>query len=1149
MSSGFRNRTRILVVTVSLVVSVLGPTVAAAPAFAAAGDITTVAGGGSPPDGVGDGLPAVEAALRRPWGVDEASGELFVSEEFGRRVRRVDGAGVIGTLAGGTVPLGDGGPATAATLELPDGVALDVAGNLFIADSGHHRIRRVDSASGVITTVVGTGDQGFAGDGGPAGEAQLNQPLRVAFDSGGGMFVSDQENSRVRRVNPGGDGLVTGGAGETISTVAGDGSAASGGDGLPATSAQVVPRGIGVDADNNLYIADVGDPRVRRVAAGADGVVDGDLDETISTFAGGGILLPGADGEGALATDVAIGFPEGLTFDASGSLYVATVVDYRVLKVDTTGHLLTVAGNGTFDFGPGGVGDGGPATDAQISFGFGVAVDASNNLFVGELNSPRVRRVVPGADGELNGAADDIITTFAGDGTFAFGGDGGPATQAQLNRAADVAASSGDVYIADEGNGRIRKVDPSGTITTVAGGGNGDGLAATSAVLSRPRGVVADDAGNVLIADCGQQRVRKVDPAGVISTYAGGLVPFRCPSGLHLVSSGPAAGTLYVADAGSHQVLRVDPGGAVAIVAGTGTPGFSGDGSAATAAQLNAPAGVFVDASGAIFVADTHNHRVRRIDPATGRIVTVAGNGSVGFGRDGTRAIRTSLTDPTDIVLDASGRLIIAESGFHRLRQVIPGPDGIVNGKKGEQISTIAGSGVPSFSGEGGPATGALVNIPTQLDLDDVGSVFLTDLGNDLVRRIEGGTPAPPPADGCGQVITKSTTLMADIGPCPGDGIVVGAGGITLDLNGYTIFGTDGPSGGVGVKVESRRNVTIKGRSGKGKAVVKGAVSGFDAGVAIVGGGGHEVRDLQVRDNIGFGAYGDGIVVFFSTRNRILNNVLDGNGIYDGIGILGVGSHENVVRGNLVARTTGQDEPPPVGIGIALNPFVSDVLPREVSIFGNRIEDNIVTENDNAGISNISNVNGVITGNVVENNGLGTDIFPGNGIGVQSLEFANRDTNVVVEGNSVIGNGLNSFLGDGINITSNSNRVAVNQVHGNYGSGISVVGQTNHILDNDAADNGLNPDVFGFDLLDQNFDPDLFEPSCDANVWSGNIWGTAGFFPDCAGGAAADSGSGSEAATTAAAATAATAAERTQPSPSPTPKYEDMRRGHPPKPG
>ena len=1060
VACGRRSSHRAALIVVLLVATMSPPLLAGDIAGAAAGGITTAAGGGDPEDGLGDGSAATAAAVRAPWGLEESSGELFVSENVRGRVRRVDAGGTIDTLAGGgVIPLGDGGPATRASLSGPGGVLVDAAGNILVVDNAAHRVRRVNP-SGQITTIAGTGTAGFSGDGGPATNAELNGPTRIAADAAGNLYVSDSDNNRIRRISSSG----------VITTVAGDGAPASGGDGGSALAASLVPRGIAVDPAGRLYIADIGDdddpPRIRRVDTSSG---------TITTFAGGGTLTPGGDGEGAPASDVAIGFPQGVDLDGAGNLYITTVIDYRVLRVDgATQSLTTVAGNGTGTIS----GDGGPATSAGLGFPVGVSVDASGNLFVAESDGNQVRRV---------DASSGIISRFAGDGTAEFGGDGGPATAAQLHHPGDVAAANGKVLIADSNNRRIRSVDASGIITTVAGGGIGDKQPATDAVLRRPRGLATNGAGGLLIADCGHQRVRMV-AGGTITTFVGGLVPFRCPSGLHFVTSGPAAGTLYVADAGAHRVFRVAPGGAVSTVAGNGAAGFGGDGGPAAAAQLNAPSGVTLDGAGNLLVADTANSRVRKVTPG-GVITTVAGDGTQGIGFDGLPATSTPVSEPTDVVVEASGAMIVAEAGLHRLRRVSPA--GI--------ISTVAGIGVPGYAGDGGPAAAALLDRPTQVDVDAAGALFFSDRNNARVRRIEPGTPPPPPTTGCGQVITANTTLTKDVGPCPGDGIVVGADNVTLNLNGHSVIGSDATGTAAGIRLYARRGVTVK---GGGTSRARGTVRGFDVGVILIGGSGNIVRDLMVRDNVGppvdDAIFGDGIGLFFSSDNQILSNVVANNGVYDGIGIFGFGSHRNLVQSNQVTGTTSQGDQSggATGIGIFVSPFLSEELPRQVSVSGNRFLSNTVRDNENSGISTISNVDGVIRGNVVERNGLAPGVFPGNGIGVQHLTRAQAETKALVQGNRVNGNG-----GDGINITSSENRVLDNGVHANAGSGILVQGSTatsghfNEIRNNDAANNVTGPFGQG-DLVDNSIDEETFVFDCDSNTWFGNIWGSGGYWPD-----------------------------------------------------
>lgn len=1124
-----------------LAATMVPPLVAASPAAAASGDVATVAGGGF--EFMPDGVPAKQAELESPWGVEEASGELFVSDERGDRVYRVDAGGTLTRFAGGgTVPLGDGGPATAAVLSFPDHLAFDAAGNLYIADDGNDRVRRVDVATGTVTTVAGGGSPADGvGDGLPATEARLPGPTGLAFDPAGNLYVSTA--NRVRRVDH-----ATG----VIATVAGTGESKSSGDSGPASAASLCsPRGITFNPAGDLYIAEAScnEGRIRKIDH-ATGV--------ITTVAGG--ALNGV-GDGGPATAAGLSTPISIAFDSSGNLFIATILG-RVRMIDANGIITTVAGGGA----PAdGLGDGGPATAAKLARARGVAVDAGGNIFVSdsqELNHERVRRVE---------RTSGVITTVAGTGAFGFSGDGRPATLAQLNLARGLAFNAaGDLFLSDAANHRVRKVDRgTGIITTVAGGGLGDGLPAPSAALDGPRGMAVDGSGDVLIADCINDRVRKVDlPSAVITTVAGGGTPFDglgdggpataavldCPSGLHTVTSGAAAGTLYIADANKHRVRRVDPRGTMTTVAGTGTPGFSGDGAAATAAQLNTPTGVHLDPAGNLLIADSGNNRVRKVDPS-GKITTVAGNGEALWGANNVAATKTSIVGPSDVTHDPAGNLLIAESGLHRLRRLSPA--GI--------ITTIAGNGIPAYGGDGGPAYDALLNAPTQLDLDMAGNLFFTDRLNAVVRRMAAGDPAPPPSSGCGQLVTRNLTLTGDLGPCPGDGLVVGADDITINLNGYRVLGTDGPTNGVGIRLTGRKGVTVKGAAVEGRPA--GTVSGFGAGIAIIGGSKNTVEGVEVRDNFGpastFEAiFGDGIGLFFSSDNKIMRNVVANNGIYDGIAVVGVGSHRNLISNNQVTNTDNLGVRGPVGMGIILNPFLAESLPREASLFDNQIVGNTVRDNANSGISNISNVNGIIVDNVVETNGRASRVFPANGIGVQANQLAQLDTNVLVQGNRVIGNGSVTstgapFQGDGINIVSSGNRVLNNEVHANKRSGIDIANRTrakrNEIRNNNAANNGA-PGPSVADLYDDSVNPVTRVRDCDQNTWFGNIWGSGGFSPECTatGGHAATDGPSAASATETSTPQATTASEPTTAEASggePAPREEDLdltpRRGRP----
>ena len=335
------------------------------------------------------------------------------------------------------------------------------------------------------------------------------------------------------------------------------------------------------------------------------------LKNLITTVAGNGVQ--GYSGDGGAAINASLSYPSGVAVDASGNLFIADYYNNRIRKVDDTGLITTVAGNGTAGYS----GDGGAATNASLSYPSDVALDAAGNLFIADSQNSLIRKV------DTNG----IITTVAGNGTAAYSGDGGAATNASLSYPSGVAVdASGNLFIADRDNHCIRQVDTNGLITTVAGigaqGYSGDGAAATNASLSYPSAVAVDASGNLLIADTGNQRIRQVDTNGLITT-----------------------------------------------VAGNGTQGYSGDGGAATNASLNQPNSVLGDAFGNRFIADAANGRIRAVN-AAGFITTVAGNGTSGYSGDGGAATNASLYYPTDVAADASGNLFIADLENYRIRRV-----------------------------------------------------------------------------------------------------------------------------------------------------------------------------------------------------------------------------------------------------------------------------------------------------------------------------------------------------------------------------------------------------------------------------------------------------------------------------------------------
>jgi uncharacterized repeat protein (TIGR01451 family) len=407
----------------------------------------------------------------------DSQGNLYIADQNNRVIRKVDSSGKITTYAGGGSSFGDNGPATNAQLSGPRGVAVDYNYNLYIADQ--YFWVRVVNAAGIITTAAGNGLLPFSGDGGPASLAQFSGDWGLAFD-GTNLYVSDWKNSRIRKITPAG----------TISTFAGNGIYQDAGDGGPATSASVTPYVVATDSLGNVYLADVA--VVRKV----------DINGIISTVAGTGVSGYSGDGGPAIQANLQSSLP-GLAVDSNQNLYIADLDNNRIRRVTSSGTINTVAGTGV----PGYNGDNGPGTSAKLSNPSGLAVDAQGNVYIADYGNCRIRMLAVGG----------LISTVAGNGTCSNTGDGTPAINAGISYPAGVAVdSSNNLYISTFGN-TIRKV-AGGVITTIAGTGvsgfSGDGGPAAAAQLNLPLGIAAGSAGNIYVADFGNNAVRVLQPAG-----------------------------------------------------------------------------------------------------------------------------------------------------------------------------------------------------------------------------------------------------------------------------------------------------------------------------------------------------------------------------------------------------------------------------------------------------------------------------------------------------------------------------------------------------------------------------------------------------------------------------------------------------------
>ena len=590
----------------------------------------------------------------------------------------------ISTFAGGGLPSLPA-PALNISMESTTGAAVDAAGNLYVAEPTSNIIFRI-STNGTATLFAGTGRPGFSGDGGPAASAQLNAPAGLALDAHGNLFIADSANFRIREVSTAG----------IITTVAGN---------------------------------------------GYDGLSDG---------------VP--------ATSASLNYPAGLAVDAQGNLFIGDADLGRVQKVDSSGILTTIAGNGNLGYS----GDGGPAIDASFGGAAGLAVDSTGILYIADPFNSVVRKV----------SIDGVISTFAGTGIYGNTGDGGPATSAEMGAVSGVELDAGgDVLIVDPWNGVIRKVSPGGIITTVAGGGYypgpGNGGRATSAYLDAPNQVACAPNGSLYIT--GTAQVRVVSASGIITAFAGnGSFNFggdnqpasqallAYPIGVAVKSDG----TVYIADSENSRIREVSVDGVIHTIAGTGTAGYSGDNGLAENAEISHPYGLTLDSRGNIYFADNYNEVIRKIS-TSGLITTVAGNGAYAYYGDGGPATRGALANPTGVVLDGSGNLYIADTANNVIRKVAV--DGI--------ITTIAGNGTAGYSGDNGPALGAQLNSPWFLALDGGGNIYVTDLGNNVVRKIS--------SSGIITTVAGNGTVAdtGDNGPAVAAGIY-GPGGIGLDFSG-----------------------------------------------------------------------------------------------------------------------------------------------------------------------------------------------------------------------------------------------------------------------------------------------------------------------------------------------------------------------------
>lgn len=792
--------------------------------------ITTVVGNGNYGFS-GDRGPATAAQLAYPVGiVIDSVGNLLIVDQDNNRIRKVDASThrittIAGNRNGGFS--GDHLPPTETSLDHPTGIALDAGGNLFITDSGNNRIRQIDPKTNLMTTIAGDGSVGFSGDSGLPSSAALSSPGGIAADPNGNLFIADTFNNRIREVTfsaglnvtvtkaptttttigagpfvyngtpqVGGSGVVTGAGGLntvpsffTYSTKAdGIGNAdptlpgsyfvtahyAGDANHLPSDGASVPftiisPTSMSLSTDHATLVYGQAETITATLSSTIGSVNEG----TVTFYLGATSLgtVPVSNGTASVTTSFSAGVAL-LSASYSGT-------DKFLATTTATGHLTTittVAGKGVAGV-SGFSGDNAFATDALLNGPFGIAVDSAGNIFICDTLNQRIRRV---------DAITQVITTVAGNGVYGFSGDSGPATAARLGNPAGIAVdAAGNLFIVDQDNLRIRKVDAkTGVITTVAGNGSygffGDGIPATASGLTHPEGIAVDAGGNLFIADLENSRIRKVSAAtGLISTVAGTSSLFG-----GLGDGGPATsatffnparvivdslGNLFIIDYSRNRIREVNAATQVInTVAGDGGRGFRGDNKPATNAEFRDPAGVAIDSAGNLFIVDSGNNRIRKVDATTHVITTVVGTGDTGLSGDGGAAQNAALNVPFAIAVDAAGNLYIADTGNNRIRKVTNAPGLVV--EKAPSTTTTIGAG--SFTYDGHPhAAGAgtvsgidltsnAVTLTYSANPDGTGVADLTNAGTYYVTAHYAGDANHLPSDGDPVAITINPATL-----------------------------------------------------------------------------------------------------------------------------------------------------------------------------------------------------------------------------------------------------------------------------------------------------------------------------------------------------------------------------------------------------
>jgi sugar lactone lactonase YvrE len=644
------------------------------------------------------------------------------------------------------------GTGTNARFFNPTAVAVDGAGNAYVADGGDHTIRKV-SAGGVVTTLAGNSGQGGSSDGSGSGALFL-YPYAVAVDGSGNVYVADSGNNNIRKVTAGG----------AVTTLAGNAGLTGSSDGTGSAALFNRPQGIAVDASGNVYVGDTDNSTLRKVTA--SGVV--------TTLAGSPGQTGSSDGAGSSAR---FSYPCGVAVDAAGNVYVADFDNSTVRKVTPAGSVTTLAGTA----GASGAVDGSGGS-ARFNHPQGVAVDGAGNVYAIDTSNQTLREISPGG----------AVSTIAG--TPGIGGhaDGGGASASFFYPAGVASTAAGVVYVADTGNHLLRVLASPGSVATLAGASGTEGSTngtGSGALFSYPYGVAIGGSGTLYIADSGNNTIRQANSAGVVQTLAGspgitgssdgvgGSAAFSNPAGVAVDSSG----NIYVADSGNSTIRKITAGGSVSTLAGQAGVAGSSDGTG-SAAHFNAPRGIAVDSSGNVYVADTENDTVRKITSG-GTVSTLAGAaGQTGSGDGAGGSARFNA--PYAVAVDSGGNVYVADFNNATIRKI----------NTSDTVSTLAGTaGNVGFTD--GTGFAASFNQPYAVAVDGSGYVYVADTYNRALRMV---SPS-------GSVVTLNGPETRFYYP---QGIAVGSSGTLYVADGDNQAVSSGgavvaPSGGAPVASQS----------------------------------------------------------------------------------------------------------------------------------------------------------------------------------------------------------------------------------------------------------------------------------------------------------------------------------------------------------